>query len=795
MIKNYLKLAFRHLIRKKTFSFINIFGLTIGLVSCILIGLFISDELSFDTFHTNAPRIARVTMEFSRGSTVSQTAVTGTRVGPRLKQVFPDIEDFTRTYVGRTIVSNGVTHFGEKNFLYADSSFFRIFTFPLLEGDPAALNNRDNIVLTASTAQKYFGTADPIGKILRVGDEKNYRVAAIVADPPGNSQLQFDMAINFDNLGKRDEWWSANWITYLLLQRPDNFAPVEREIAAYMKSPAIRSEANLTGSDYLAFHLEPLSRVHLYSSQDGFTPNGSITTVYVLTAIALLILAIACFNYTNLAIAQSAGRIGEIGVRKVLGALRGQLFTQFSGEALLIALIALTLAILISIGLLPAFNGLTGKYLTTDVLLAPRPLTIILSTGLVIGLLAGAYPAIILSNTRLISILRSGFRITGGNAGLRRTLVIVQFTISLFLIITTMVILQQMNYIRHKDLGFDRDHVLVLPIDWQIHDRYDALKTAIRQLPGTVDVSGSYDLPVSVGWSDGLNVNNGHEEISLSVRAIPADLHFISTMDMHLIAGSDFTAADLPSNMGSDSNKADVRFILNESAVRKIGWTPQEAIGKTVTKDKPGIVKGVVRDFNFSSMHEPIGPLMIFPDTAYVRYMLVRINGAQLPAAIGQLQTTWKKFVTDRPFDYHFLDEDYNRLYKTEQRTGQLFTLFSTLAIFLALLGLFGLAAISTVQRTKEIGIRKVLGADLLNISLLLAKNFLVLIAIAFCISVPLAWMVSARWLNDFSYRIPLPWWNFPLAGAAVIVVAFATIGFHAIRAGRMNPVESLKTE
>ena len=795
MIKNYLKLAFRHLIRKKTFSFINIFGLTIGLASCILIGLFISDELSFDTFHANSPRIARVTMEYSLGNTVSQIAVTGTRVGPRLKQLYPDIEDFSRTCIGRTIVSNGPTHFGEKHFLYADSSFFRIFSFPLLEGDPDALNDRNNIVLTASAAQKYFGTADPIGKTLRIKDSKDYRVAAIVADPPGNSQLQFDMAVNFDNLGNPDEWWSANWITYLLLRRPDSFAPLEKQINAYMHSPAIRTEANLSGSDYLAFHLEPLTRVHLYSSLDGFTPNGSITTVYVLTAIALLILVIACFNYTNLAIAQSAARIGEIGVRKVLGALRGQLFTQFTGEALLIAFISLALALLISIGLLPAFDGLTGKNLSAAALLTPQPLAIILLTGLIIGLLAGAYPALILSNTRLISILRSGFRITGGNAGLRRTLVIVQFTISLFLIITTMVILQQMDYIRHKDLGFDRDHVLVLPVDYQLHSRYDALKTAISQLQGTVDVSGSYDLPVSVGWGDGLNVNNGREQMSLSVHAIPADLHFISTMGMHLLAGSDFTAADFPSNVGNDSNRADVRFILNESAVRKIGWTPQEAIGKTVTKGQPGIIKGVVRDFNFSSLRQPIGPLMIFPDTAYVRYMLVRINGAQLPAEIDRLQSTWKKFVPDRPFDYHFLDEDYNSLYQTEQRTGQLFTLFSTLAIFLALLGLFGLAAISTVQRTKEIGIRKVLGADLLNISLLLARNFLLLIAIAFCISVPIAWMVAARWLNDFSYRIPLPWWNFPLAGAAVIIVAFATIGFHAIRAGRMNPTESLKTE
>jgi putative ABC transport system permease protein len=266
-------------------------------------------------------------------------------------------------------------------------------------------------------------------------------------------------------------------------------------------------------------------------------------------------------------------------------------------------------------------------------------------------------------------------------------------------------------------------------------------------------------------------------------------------MNMHLLAGSDFTAADLPSNIGSDSNRADVRFILNEAAVRKIGWTPQEAIGKIVTKGQPGIVKGVVRDFNFTSMHQPIGPLMIFPDTSYVRYMLVRLNGTQLPAEIGSLQATWKKYVPDRPFDYHFLDEDYDHLYQTEQRTSQLFTLFSALAIFLALLGLFGLAAISTVQRTKEIGIRKVLGADLLNISLLLARNFLILIGIAFPISVPLAWVAATRWLNDFSYRITVPWWVFPLAGAAVLVVAFATVSFHAIRAGRMNPAESLKTE
>jgi putative ABC transport system permease protein len=795
MIKNYLKLAFRHLIRKKTFSFINILGLTIGLTSCILIGLFISDELSFDTFNQHADRISRMTMEYSNGGTASQAVTVGSKAGPQFKRIFPEVQDFTRTFVARAVIYNGESYFEEKKFLYADSSFFKIFSFPLVKGDPTALYSKDNIILTAAAAQKYFGQTDPIGKTLRARD-KDYRVAAIVADPPGNSQLQFDLVANFDNLGVPEEWWTANWITYLLLKEPNEIAPLEKKINSYMKTPAIRGEAHLEGSDYLAYHLQPLTRVHLYSSLEGSTPNGSIVSVYVLTIIAVLILAIACFNYTNLAIAQSTGRIGEIGVRKVLGALRGQLFTQFSGESLLMTMAALFLAVIISLQLLPAFNELTGKQLGAANLLQIRPLAIVLATGIIIGLLAGAYPALVLSGTRLINILRSGFRITGGNGGLRRSLIVVQFSISLFLIITTIVILRQISFIRNRDLGFDRDHVLVLPIDYTMLNRYPALKTAVSQLPGTIDVSGSYNLPVSADWGDGLTANNGRQDVKFTIIAIPCDLDFVRTMSMHLIAGSDFTATDLPANHKStDSTQPRYSYILNETAVRRIGWTPQEAVGKTVSRGEPGIVKGVVRDFNFASMHQPIGPLMIFLDTVWVRNMLVRVSGAQLPAQIARLQAIWKNFAPDRPFSYHFLDEDYNHLYQTEQRTGQLFSIFSALAILLALLGLFGLAAISTVQRTKEIGIRKVLGADLLNISLLLARNFLFLIVIAFCIALPLAWLAAAKWLNDFAYRIDMPIWAFPLAGAAVLIVAFGTVSFHALRAGRMKPAESLKTE
>ncbi|HLI92013.1 MAG TPA: FtsX-like permease family protein, partial [Puia sp.] len=678
---------------------------------------------------------------------------------------------------------------------WADSSFFKIFTFPILKGDADPLAGVDNIVLTRSTAKKYFGDEDPIGKILRVREEKDYRVAAVVADPPANSQLQFDFLARFDNLNKPDEWYTANWITYLLLKDPNSFTTLERQINAYMETPAIRAETGVKGTDYLHFHLEPLARVHLYSALQGFTPNGSIVAIYALTIIAILIMAIACFNYTNLAIAQSTSRMGEIGVRKVLGAAKSQLFAQFTGESVLAAFIALMLAIVLSAQLLPAFDDLSGKHLAVRSLLRPVLLAVILATGLLIGLLAGAYPALILSSTRLIHILRSGFRLTGGRRGLRQSLVILQFAISLFLIITTMVILQQMDYIRHKDLGFDRDHVLVLPIDRTIHRRYPSIKTVISQLPGVISLSGSYNPPVDVGWEDDVSTNNGKGDVHVLVHAIPTDLNFIGTMDMHLLAGRDFKPEDQPAITGEDSTKPLYRFILNETAARKIGWTPQEAIGKRLDKNAPGIVVGVVRDFNFASMHEAIGPLVIFPDTQWVHYLLVRVNDTHLPALIARLQAAWKSIVPSQPFSYHFLDDDYNRLYEADQRTGKLFSVFSALAIFLALLGLFGLAAISTVQRTKEIGIRKVLGADMLNIAFLLARNFLWLIVIAFGVATPLAWIVSSNWLNRFSYRISLPVLTFPLAGFAVLLVAFATVGFHAWRAARTNPAISLRTE
>jgi len=799
MFKNYLKLAFRHLARKRVFSFINIFGLTIGLTSCILIGLYITDECSFDTFHKKASRIARITTERNSGSSLRSYATTGTKAGPQFKRTFPVIEDYTRTLASASTISYGTTNFTKNCLLYADPSFHRLFTFTLLEGDPAALTQKENIILTASAAERYFGSkTNALGKTLRIDDTKDYQVAAILADPPSNSQIQFDCITSFDNLpaAQFEIWGTANYITYLLIKEGSPFPRLEQQINEFMDSPETRREAEFDGKDFIHFHLEPLTRVHLYSPLDGFTPNGSIVYMYVLTAIAILILLIAGFNYTNLAIAQSSSRTGEIGVRKVLGAAKSQIFLQFAGESLLIAFIALVLAILASTQLLPAYNQLTGKHLLISDLLQFRILAILIAAGIIIGLLAGAWPALVLANTRLINILRSGFRITGGKGGLRRTLIIAQFVISFFLISTTIVILRQMDYIHNKKLGLDRDHVLVVPVSNTLHSRYAAIKAAMQAVPGVEGVSGSYHLPISARWGEDLTINNGHEDIRFSITAIPADLDYLATMKMQLVAGSDFTPADLPANTtAKDSTAPQYRFILNETAVRKIGWTPQEAIGKVVVKGKIGIIKGVVKDFNFASLHKEISPLMLFADTQWVRHMLIRVDGSQLTRAIPALQATWKTYAQGSSFDYHFLDEDYNNLYIVETRTASLFTTFASLAILLACLGLFGLSAISAIQRTKEIGIRKVLGASLLNITLLLAKNFIILVGLALLIAVPLAWLAASRWLESFAYRIQVQPWIFILAGVAGTTLAFLTVSFHALKTGRKNPAETLKTE
>ena len=573
--------------------------------------------------------------------------------------------------------------------------------------------------------------------------------------------------------------------------------PVQKQVTAYMASDPVRSEVNANRTDaHLTFHLEPLTWVHLHSTLDGLEPNGSITYIYILGAIALLILIIACVNYTNLSTAQSQGRTGEISIRKVLGAEKGQLFWQYQGESFLLTLMALVLAVFVSIQLLPLFNQLSGKSISAADLLQPLPILTLVLLGVVVSLMAGSYPAFILSNIKLMSILKSGFRMSSSGGNLRKSLIVFQFVISVFLMISTMVILQQLSFIQNKKLGYDKDHVLVLPASEEIHDSYDAVKAALKQVPRVINAGGASGTPTYVEWTDGLTASTNAGQKSFSIKAIPCDADFVKTLGIQIIAGTNFKSEDMHMMDTSDNGKNfRYTFMLNESAVKALGWTPEQAIGKTVEKGQPGIIRAVVKDFHFSSMHEAIGPLILFQDTQWISSIYVKVSNQDLPATIARMQTIWKTYAPHHPFEYHFLDEDYNSLYKTETRTGELFGIFSITAILLACLGLFALAAFTTTQRTKEIGIRKVLGASLTNLAGLLSKDFLKLVAIASLIALPLSWWAMNSWLQGFIYHITLSWWMFAAVVILALLIALLTVSFQAIRAGLANPVDSLRSE
>jgi putative ABC transport system permease protein len=800
MILTYFKIAFRRLQKSRLYTLINLVGLTVGITSCLLIGLFIINELSYDRFNTKAERIVRMTMQFGEGGK-EKFATTGTKAGPQLKRTFPQVESFVRTEIGAPVVKYGNEMYIEKGFLYADSSFFKIFSFRLLRGNPQTVLDAPNkVVITQATALKYFGNEDPIGKTISVGwygTPKNYVVTGVAANTPENSQIKFDFLGSFVTLdaSKREEWWTANYTTYLLLKNKDQLPGFQRQLNAYMIGVS-KTELKEPANSPLLYNLEPLLSVHLHSALDGLEPAGNATTVYILGIIAALILIIACINYTNLATVQSSAKSTEIGIRKVLGAQKLQLFGQFIGESFLLTLLALVLAIFLTVIFMPYFNQLTGKALSFSTLVQPAPLLALLLLCTAIALTSGSYPAFILSNARLINILKSGLKLTSSGGLFRKGLIVFQFTVSVCLIIATIVVVRQLDYMRHKDLGYDREHVMVLSIDEHVRQNYEAIKTDISRVPGVIAVTGANAMPTSVEWGDDISSDEGHGKTNLVITALPSDLGFIKTMNMRLLAGSDFNDDEFKlmdtANKGKNFRYS---FILNETAVKDLGWTPEQAIGKTVVKGSPGTVVGVVKDFHFSSLHQPIGPMMLFLDTSFTNYYMVKVSGEKIPATLQALRALWKTRAPTMPFDYRFLDDNYNNLYKTEQRAAGVFSTFSSLAILLACMGLFALSAFATVQRTKEIGIRKVLGASVTGIVGLIAKDFLKLTFIAVVIASPVAWYFMNRWLQDFAYRINMNGWIILAAGGSAVLIAFVTVSVQSVKAALANPVESLRSE
>jgi putative ABC transport system permease protein len=797
MIRNYFKVAIRHLQKNKLYAFINVFGLAIGITSCLLIGIYIWHELSYDSFHKNANRIVRVTWEYNFGDADNKTATTGTKVGPQFQRTFPEVENYVRTLKYPRVIEYNKKQFDEKNFLYADSAFFSVFSFQLIKGNPATvLDAPEKLVITKSMAKKYFGEDDPIGKTIKVNATKEFVVTGVAEDAPKNSQIQFDFIGSFKTLSasKEEKWSEANYITYLLINKEQQLPALQKKVSGYARRVG-KEEMQLQGSNFMNYHLEPLTRVHLYSKLDGFEPNNNIVYIYVLAVVALLILLIACVNYTNLSTAQSAGRSGEIGIRKVLGADKRQVFNQFICESFLLTILAVGIAILLSTLLMPYFNQLSGKELTSNILFHPMAIAITITLAIVVSFVAGAYPAFVLSNSKVIKILKSGFHFTGSSA-LRKSLIVCQFVISIFLIITTLVILQQLSYIQNKDLGYNKDQLLVLPADQKLLDQYDDFKNAIKANPGVLSVAGAYEEPTHIGWADGLHKGNSANGQSISINALPADEDIVKTLGMQIIAGADYTRTDvLQFDTTNNGNNVKYTFILNESAVKALGWTPEEAVGKTVTKGYEGIVKAVVKDFHFKSLHEAITPLAIFMDRRKVGAMFIKLSGKNTAATLASLEKIWKQRMTHRPFEYSFLDESYEALYKVEQRTAGVFTSFSTLAIILACMGLFALTAYTMVQRTKEIGIRKILGATVADILTLVSKDFIKLVTIALLIAIPIALFVVNKWLEGFTYKTTIHWWVFVIAGALTLVIALITICLQAIKTALSNPVKNLRTE
>ena len=799
MLKTYFKIALRKLRKNKLYAAINLIGLTIGITSCILIGLYVFHELSFDRFHKNGERIVRLTSERNGDGSINKYATTGTKVGPFLKRTFPKVEAYTRTIKYSLVTSNGPDKtFDEKHVLFADTDFFNIFSFHLLQGDTkTVLGGPKQAVLTASTAKKYFGNTEVVGKSLRIG-ASDYTITGIAADAPGNSQIQFNIIASFSTLGvaRTEKWSEANYITYLLLDKNASIPALEKQEMDLMKSASIKQDYGAAGDQFMVFHMEPLLQVHLHSDLDGLEPNTNSVYVYILAAIAILILIIACVNYTNLAVAQSSSRGTEIGIRKVLGARKGQLFGQFIGEAALLSGLALLLSVLASVLLLPVFNQVAGKSFNALIFLQPLPIAVMLLCAVCISFIAGAYPALVLSNTKLTNILKSGVRLSSSGGSLRKSLIIFQFVVSVFLMIATTAIIRQLNFIRHKDIGYNKDQVLVLPVDQKTRALYQSLKLAFEDLPQVKSVTGAYETPIFVQWGDGVNTDASGAKKGLSINAMPVQLDFIKTMGMQLLAGTDFTAADLAlMDTANNYKNFQYSFILNQKAAGDLGWTPAEAVGKTIYKGAPGKIKAVVKDFNFASLHQPVGDMILFADTSLTREMYVKLQGSNIAGGLAVLQNTWKKFITHRPFQYRFLDDDYNGLYQTEQQSAALFSVFSCIAILLACLGLFALAAYATVQRTKEIGIRKILGADISGIIFLVAREFLQLVAIAVIIAAPLAWYASKRWLDNFAYRTNMQLWIFAAAGFVALFIALLTVGYHAFRAAVKNPVNALRTE
>ena len=795
MFRNNFKIAIRSLWKNKALSSINIFGLTVGLSSSLLIALYIHHEISFDKFQLKGDRIVRVIMEYGLdgGPEKKRGNYTSTKVAPVFSRTFPEVESAVRMTDRDIIVRYEDKLITEANFMYADSSFFDVFTCHFLQGNPAtALDGFRKVVLTESTARKYFSDESPVGKILLIGvDNTPYEITGVIKDYPENSQIRFDFLTSFCSLGANQEetYFDANYTTYLLLNDANSRVALQEKVTAFMRKEMAGSGASI---NYL---LEPFPEIHLYSQYSGFVPTTSINYIYILSIVALLILVIACFTYINLSIARSIERAREVGIRKVVGAARSQLFWQFIGESGILFIASMIFSFAVALFVLPYFNLLADRRLSIEAFFSLDFLFLSMIVCISISVLAGSYPAVILSGLQPIKVLKGLFRNTSSGKWVQHSLIVFQFAISAFLIVSTVAIQKQLYFIQHKNLGYDREHVLVLPMNQRMLKDLAVIKQELKSNPDIIGVSSTNSTPVKIAGGYGMRSDMMAETEHISVTANPIDEDYIKATGLQIIYGNDLTEQDLIDVTAENVKDRIYHFILNESAARQLGWEPEAAVGKKMfMSDRSGVVKGVIKDFHFESLHQAIKPLVLFPEIR-ARLLLVKVNGLNLSRTISFIEDKWKLLIPYTPFEYRFLDDDYAKLYRAELQLGIVMNLFAAIAIILACLGLFGLSAYVVQQRVKEISIRKILGASLYSIVSLLSRSFTRLLVVSILIALPAAYLFVKTWLLDFEYQVELKWWIFALPGVLAVAIAMMTVSIQSIKAAIENPVENLRSE
>jgi len=810
MLKNYIKITLRNIYKNKLFSLINILGLAAGIACTILILLFVQDELSYDQFHSKKNRIVRVTREWLNQDGESSLHLArvappiGTLIQNDYSQMIESMVRIAQDYRTKLKYNNDV--FIEEKFYWAEKDLFNIFDFHLIKGNKeTALSQPNSVVISETTAQRLFGNENPIGKVINYEGQRDLAVTGVVKDAPQNSHFKFDYLASFITLYEingveffQTNWGSNNYATYFLLKNENLKSELQAQMPAFIDKHLTQVIRNFTGQDpafqpskFNIIHVQSLADIHLHSHLNSeFEQNGDITNIYLFSAIAVFILLIACINFMNLATAKSSKRAKEIGMRKVLGAEKKQLVYQFIGESLFISFLSLIISIGIVEAALPSLNNFIGKELAVNYFDNPIALLGIILITLFVGLISGSYPAFLLSSFKPVSVLKGNNQKGSGRSLFRTVLVVSQFTISIVLIISMTVVYNQMEFFRNKKLGFNKDQLVILPAGERMLENIDGFKSILLQNPNIKSVAASDLIPSDKllnNWGAKRYEGNSSVPLDFRLAVVQVDYDFVETYQFEIASGRNFSRE----YASDDSNS----YILNEAAAKRLGWSPQDAVGKPLEYGNvPGTVIGVLKDFNFESLHNEITPVVFVYNRFGMGNFTVRVAG-DIPGAIDFLKGIWEQYNPDYPFEYSFLNNDFEALYASEEQLGEIFGVFAFLAVFIACLGLFGLASFAAEQKTKEIGIRKVLGATVTNIVSRFTFEFVKLILIANIIAWPLAYYAMNTWLDTFAYKTDLALSTFISAGFIALIIAVATISFQAVKASLTNPAKTLKYE